>query len=138
MTLQIGTVALVGNGPVSQQQRVDIAAMDVIVRFNVPNSFSAAAGERLTVWAVRHAQQAVRRGYWGPEQLNDATSEELIARAEVHRLGQVRVSCVFVPVVPHSVFTILRDLLPLWPLYLALKLGQWRYRQPRRLTVLGG
>ena len=81
--LQVGTVALVGNGPVSQQQRLEIAAMDVIVRFNVPNGFSAAAGERLTVWAVRHAQHAARRGYWGPEQLDDATSEQFIAGAEV-------------------------------------------------------
>ena len=77
-------MALIGNGPLSQRQRAEIAAMDVIVRFNVPNGFSAAAGEQLTVWAVRHAQTAVRRGYWGLEQLDDAASERLISSAEVN------------------------------------------------------
>ena len=86
-------MALVGNGPLSQQQRAQISTMDVIVRFNVPNGFSAAAGERLTVWAVRHAQTAARRGYWGPEQLVDAASELLIANAEVQSLDCAIARC---------------------------------------------
>ena len=57
--------------------------MDVIVRFNVPNGFAPGTDERLTVWAVRHAAAATRRGYWGLEQLEDAVSERLIRNAEV-------------------------------------------------------
>ncbi len=80
---QVRTAALVGNGPVSPAQRELIASMDVIVRFNVPNSFAPNADERMTVWVVRHAAAAARRGYWGPEQLDDAVSERLIQSAEV-------------------------------------------------------
>ena len=81
--VQVSTVALVGNGPMSLAQRELIKSMDVILRFNVPNGFAPGADERLTVWAVRHAAAATRRGYWGPEQLDDAVSERLIASAEV-------------------------------------------------------
>ena len=81
--LQVSTVALVGNGPLSARQREQIDAMSVVVRFNVPNGFLPATNERMTVWAVRHAAAAARRGYWGPEQLDDAASERLVGRAEV-------------------------------------------------------
>ena len=72
-----------GNGPTSPAQRELISSMDVIVRFNVPNGFAPGADERMTVWVVRHAAVATRRGYWGPEQLEDAVSERLIENAEV-------------------------------------------------------
>ena len=76
-------MALVGNGPVSARQRQRIASMDVILRFNAPNGFSPGVDGRTTVWAVRHAAAATRRGYWGPEQLDDAESVRLIESAEV-------------------------------------------------------
>ncbi len=81
--VQVRTVALVGNGPTSPPQRDLISSMDVVVRFNVPKGFAPGAGERMTVWVVRHAAAATRRGYWGPEQLEDAVSERLIEFAEV-------------------------------------------------------
>ena len=51
------------------------------VRFNLPNHFSPARGDRLTIWAVRFTTAAKDlRTYWG---LGSEHAEEFLAAAEV-------------------------------------------------------
>ncbi|KAK9788855.1 hypothetical protein WJX73_009926 [Symbiochloris irregularis] len=57
------SIAIVGNGPLSQKDRDDIQRCDVIVRFNLMNNW-VRYKERVDVWVMRFSSEALHR-YWG-------------------------------------------------------------------------
>ena len=77
--VQVQTVALIGNGPISADQQAELAGFDAVVRFNLPNHFAPERSDALTVWAVRFADTA-KHNYWG---LDSEHATPYIASAEV-------------------------------------------------------
>eukprot|EP00884_Botryococcus_braunii_P009557 jgi/Botrbrau1/18602/Bobra.0367s0042.1 len=75
-------IAIVGNGPLSAEQRKAIEASDLVVRFNAMNN--RLPGERTDVWFVRYMDRPPMY-FWGLTQLGSRLSSEVVdsARAVV-------------------------------------------------------
>ncbi|KAK9865789.1 hypothetical protein WJX84_011150 [Apatococcus fuscideae] len=74
---RLRTIAIVGNGPISIQQRQQIQTADVVIRFNKLNN--RFCGERLDVWVVRFGN-TTESGYHGVNEVTHCTTAEAIGR----------------------------------------------------------
>ncbi|KAK9805097.1 hypothetical protein WJX73_006552 [Symbiochloris irregularis] len=70
------SIAIVGNGPLTEQQRHLIQKADRVMRFNAANNMLAK--ERVDVWAVRYNDQAPL-WYWGFKQLPENELRDVLS-----------------------------------------------------------
>ncbi|BDA44028.1 hypothetical protein COCOBI_05-2120 [Coccomyxa sp. Obi] len=71
-------IALVGNGPLTDEQRQQISKAGRVVRFNALNN--RIPGERIDVWLVRYNGMGPAN-YWGFKQLRYTEAEEVVRQA---------------------------------------------------------
>lgn len=74
-TRPVRSVALVGNGPLTETQRLKIEVSDLVIRFNKLNN--RFCGERLDVWLLRRAEEATLQWHGLGELAHCSTAEAL-------------------------------------------------------------
>ncbi|CAL8464602.1 g4137 [Coccomyxa elongata] len=82
-------VALVGNGPLTEEQQRELSSgvFQVVIRLNFMNN--RAAGEQVDVWVMRNADDA-RLHFWGISQMErDSTLEAIAATKSLWFLGDI-------------------------------------------------
>ncbi|BDA43404.1 hypothetical protein COCOBI_04-4160 [Coccomyxa sp. Obi] len=69
------TIAVVGNGPLSDLQRAQVEMSDIVIRFNKLNN--RFCGERMDIWVLRFAEHAPLK-YHGLEEVAHCKTEEAL------------------------------------------------------------